>query len=71
MPKIFFVALFIGCWLGFGLTAQAAVKTNKTVVDKKIEIDSDKDGLSDRFEKILGTDPQQTDSDGDGYPDGT
>ncbi|MFO1497585.1 MAG: dockerin type I domain-containing protein [Verrucomicrobiota bacterium] len=33
--------------------------------------DSDKDGLSDLAEVILGSDPDSADSDGDGVPDGT
>lgn len=32
--------------------------------------DSDNDGLSDRRERILGTDPTDPDTDGDGIPDG-
>lgn len=33
-------------------------------------IDNDKDGLSDELEQKLGTDPNNPDTDGDGYPDG-
>ncbi|MFZ4632363.1 MAG: hypothetical protein ACOYL8_04165 [Patescibacteria group bacterium] len=33
--------------------------------------DSDNDGLPDKLEEALGTDPNKTDSDGDGYNDGT
>jgi hypothetical protein len=33
--------------------------------------DSDKDGLSDAWENIIGTDSAKSDSDGDGYLDGT
>ena len=33
-------------------------------------VDSDKDGLSDDLELQLGTDPNNPDTDGDGYPDG-
>jgi hypothetical protein len=32
--------------------------------------DSDKDGLNDYFEAILGTNPRKADTDGDGYSDG-
>lgn len=32
-------------------------------------MDSDKDGLTDEMEKILGTNPDKTDSDGDNYAD--
>ena len=34
------------------------------------EIDSDQDGLSDRLELLFQTDIHNSDSDGDGYPDG-
>ncbi len=34
------------------------------------EIDSDSDGLSDTQEMVLGGDPHNTDTDGDGYADG-
>lgn len=33
------------------------------------QIDSDKDGLADNFEKEIGTDPKKEDSDEDGIPD--
>jgi hypothetical protein len=35
-----------------------------------LEVDSDGDGLSDREELELGTDPLNPDTDGDGWPDG-
>jgi hypothetical protein len=38
--------------------------------EKNSKIDSDKDELSDAFEKYLGTDPQKKDTDGDGVSDG-
>jgi outer membrane protein OmpA-like peptidoglycan-associated protein len=37
----------------------------------KVDSDSDKDGLSDAYEKELGTDPNKVDTDGDGLYDGT
>lgn len=33
-------------------------------------VDTDKDGLTDKEEKIYGTDPKNSDTDGDGYSDG-
>lgn len=38
---------------------------------KLIEKDFDKDGLSDRLELLFGTDPTNSDTDGDGFLDGT
>lgn len=38
--------------------------------DKNIFLDSDQDGLSDDEEKTYGTNPNDRDSDGDGYTDG-
>jgi len=32
-------------------------------------LDSDKDGIPDRIEKVIGTDPYKADTDGDGYSD--
>jgi hypothetical protein len=37
---------------------------------QNIFLDSDQDGLSNAEEKIYGTDPSKTDTDGDGYADG-
>ncbi|MCD6149389.1 hypothetical protein J7J13_01210 [bacterium] len=39
--------------------------------NKSIFLDSDQDGLSDKEEKMRGTDPENKDTDGDGYSDGT
>ncbi|OUO90621.1 hypothetical protein B5F40_06625 [Gordonibacter sp. An230] len=49
--------------------------TQDTVVVAKFEfysdeVDSDGDGLGDRMEDYLGTDPNNPDTDGDGLPDG-
>lgn len=41
-----------------------------STADKNIFLDSDQDGLSDEEEKIYGTDPQNSDTDGDSYSDG-
>lgn len=55
----------------------AATKNNVPVYSSEIVIlwtgnkpDTDQDGLSDQFEKKLGTDPQKEDSDEDEIPDG-
>ena len=36
----------------------------------ELGVDSDGDGLTDRQELLFGTDPENTDSDFDGIPDG-
>jgi len=69
MPKIFFVAMFIGCLLSFGFEAKAVAKVDTKKVP--IIVDTDKDYLSDAWEKIIGTDPNNPDTDGDKYLDGT
>lgn len=38
---------------------------------KMIDVDSDNDGLNDKWELIIGTDLLNSDTDGDGYSDGT
>lgn len=43
--------------------------TQNTIVDKTL--DSDKDGIPDTAEKTLGTDPYNTDTNGNGIPDNT
>ncbi len=37
--------------------------------EERDKIDTDKDGLTDKVEKMLGTDPYKKDTDGDGYND--
>lgn len=68
MPKFFFALIFVCCLVGFGCKANAAAKTDTK--NPKTIIDQDKDGLSDSWEKLLGTDPVNPDTDGDGYKDG-
>lgn len=48
----------------------AGKESNNKVINFDQETDADKDGLSDLREKALGTDPQNPDTDGDGYLDG-
>ncbi|MCK5511137.1 hypothetical protein KAI65_06420, partial [Candidatus Parcubacteria bacterium] len=43
---------------------------NTNIFQEKDTKDSDNDGLSDSLEKLYGTDPKNSDSDGDGYMDG-
>lgn len=45
-----------------------AIAENKN--GNSLFLDSDQDGLTDQEEQMLGTDPQNTDTDGDGYSDG-
>ena len=54
--------------LSFGaISCAQAIKTTKTSAEPFV--DSDGDGISDETEEILGTDPNNVDSDGDGRPD--
>jgi len=45
-----------------------AVAENKN--SNSLFLDSDQDGLTDQEERMIGTDPQNIDTDGDGYSDG-
>ena len=51
--------------------ASISVKTPATQNAARNTIDTDKDGLPDNAEIVLGTDPQNRDSDGDGIDDKT
>jgi len=48
-------------------TPVVIIPTATPIADKNL--DSDKDGLPDNIEKILGTNPYKADTDGDGYND--
>ena len=52
-----------------GSTSQASVTLSIRAVD--LNLDTDKDGLTDSDELMLGTDPKKTDTDGDGIDDKT
>ncbi len=58
-------------WALFGLTAVVLPSCNpSTVTAPPTEADRDADGLTDAFERSLGTDPDDRDTDGDGVSDG-
>lgn len=59
--------LFFCFLLIFPLTLLATTVDSKK---PKTIIDTDKDGLSDTWEKLIGTDLNNSDTDGDGYLDG-
>lgn len=52
------------------VTSQTPVLNTTTTPTVSNEVDTDKDGLTDRREVELGTDPKKADSDGDGISDG-
>ena len=52
-----------------GSTSQASVTLSIRAVD--LNLDTDKDGLTDSDELMLGTDPKKADTDGDGIDDKT
>jgi lipoprotein-anchoring transpeptidase ErfK/SrfK len=68
MKKTLFTAvwLLIGVFI-IGCPCQAASKVETSFVAAP---DHDKDGLSDAMEWELGTDPNKSDTDGDGFADG-
>ncbi len=57
--------------LGMGITNADLAKIPVGIEDRFEELDSDGDGLGDKLEEGLQTDPYKKDSDGDGYDDGT
>jgi hypothetical protein len=61
--------LVLGCLLilSFAFYVGAEDRTNTT---SSVFLDSDQDGLTNEEEKMYGTDPQKSDTDGDGYSDG-
>ena len=56
--------------LGLGITDADLAKIPVGIEERFAEIDSDNDGLGDKLEEGLKTDPYNNDSDGDGYLDG-
>lgn len=52
------------------LGSTQVLEGHKTRIKKMLVKDSDHDGISDDDEKVFGTDPQNPDSDGDGFLDG-
>lgn len=55
---------------GLGISNHNLAKIPIAVDERLVKIDSDGDGLDDRLELAIGTDPFNPDTDGDGYPDG-
>ncbi len=55
---------------GLGISNDNLWKIPIAVDERLVKIDSDGDGLDDRLERAIGTDPYNPDTDGDGYPDG-
>ena len=55
---------------GLGITNADLAKIPVGLEERAEKIDSDNDGLDDRLEEALGTDPNNPDSDGDGFKDG-
>jgi hypothetical protein len=56
--------------LGTGISNANLAKIPIAVNDKLILKDTDSDGLDDKLEKAIGTNPYKPDSDGDGFFDG-
>ena len=54
---------------GIGISSSNLKKVPIAINNKLIEIDSDNDGLDDRLERAIGTDPFNSDTDNDGYSD--
>jgi hypothetical protein len=52
------------------LAATLARGVQRTIEGENVCKDSDRDGLCDADELIIGTNPFTADTDGDGYPDG-
>ncbi|HLD20566.1 MAG TPA: hypothetical protein VJB64_00560 [Patescibacteria group bacterium] len=72
IPYYFFGTLAMIGLLGFGCTSQS-VEESPVQIEEQVDVavDSDADGLTDQQETDeLGTDPQNADTDGDGYSDG-
>ncbi len=67
------VEFFPGDALGIILRKQASKTLTNDIIPSDFNFvtskDSDKDGISDELEKILGTNSRRTDTDGDGFTD--
>ncbi len=55
---------------GLGISNSDLAKIPVGIEDRFVDKDSDNDGLADKLEEGLGTDPNNPDSDGDGFSDG-
>jgi len=69
MKRLFLVALIL-LFSGLNIRSLSAAKTEPATSDF-FKVDTDKDYLPDDWEKIIGTDVNNPDSDGDKYLDGT
>jgi hypothetical protein len=65
--KIKTVAALVASLAMFAMTFFAMAQNQNS---NNIFLDSDQDGLTNQEEKTLGTDPNKSDTDGDGYSDG-
>lgn len=50
-------------------TVKVKVEVSAETIDEVLSMDTDEDGLTDEFEKSLGTDPEKADTDEDGLTD--
>lgn len=62
-------SLFIGGIFLLTSCAQSTTNTPVATVTNNTSLDTDGDGLPDTAEKLLGTDPRNPDTDGDGKND--
>ena len=67
IPKSKTIAIVIASFVVFAATYFAMAENKNT---STVFLDSDQDGLTDQEEKMVGTDPKNSDTDGDGYSDG-
>jgi hypothetical protein len=54
---------------GLGITNKELAKIPIGIEKRFLDIDTDEDGLADKLEEALGTDPKKVDTDDDGYSD--
>ncbi len=67
--SVYFLFLNKGDSIKLPVENDAAVLEDKKEVEIDKELDNDQDGLPDYIEKILGTDVNNSDTDGDSYSD--
>lgn len=64
------ISLIAASLLTFFCFSYFVIGQVQTTINKNVFGDSDQDGLSDEEEKMYGTNPNNPDTDGDGYSDG-